>query len=89
MLPILKKSFPFLSSGKVAKSWIRLIFQTELYSCDKDNLDQVLRKIISKEKVELKNQALFVSMKLLRGDLKQVSIFSTMNKLATLYVTIF
>lgn len=43
------------------------------FSCEKDNLEQTLRKIISKEsKIENKNQALFVSMKLLHGDLKQV-----------------
>ncbi|XP_030761843.1 dedicator of cytokinesis protein 1 isoform X2 [Sitophilus oryzae] len=47
-------------------------FSVPFVSCEKDNLDQTLRKIISKEKLENKNQALFVSMKLLRGDLKQV-----------------
>ncbi|XP_066248093.1 dedicator of cytokinesis protein 1 isoform X1 [Euwallacea similis] len=47
-------------------------FSIPFVSCDKDNLDQVLRKIITKEKMDPKNQALFVSMKLLRGDLKQV-----------------
>ncbi|CAH1170856.1 unnamed protein product [Phaedon cochleariae] len=41
-------------------------------SCDRDNLEQTLRKIITKEKVENKNYSLFVSIKLLRGDLKQV-----------------
>ncbi|KAJ8938705.1 hypothetical protein NQ318_007993 [Aromia moschata] len=43
-----------------------------LMNCDKDSLEQTLRKIITKEKIENKNQALFVSLKLLRGDLKQV-----------------
>ncbi|XP_076266832.1 dedicator of cytokinesis protein myoblast city isoform X3 [Rhynchophorus ferrugineus] len=47
-------------------------FPVPFVSCEKDTLEQTLRKIISKEKVENKNQALFVSMKLLRGDLKQV-----------------
>ncbi|XP_072385409.1 dedicator of cytokinesis protein 2 isoform X1 [Diabrotica undecimpunctata] len=41
-------------------------------SCEKDNLEQTLRKTITKEKPEIKNHSLFVSMKLLRGDLKQV-----------------
>lgn len=47
-------------------------FAVPFVSCEKDNLDQTLRKIIGKEKIENKNHALFVSMKLLRGDLKQV-----------------
>ncbi|XP_019762944.2 dedicator of cytokinesis protein 2 isoform X3 [Dendroctonus ponderosae] len=47
-------------------------FAVPFVSCEKDNLDQTLRKIITKERIEHKNPALFVSMKLLRGDLKQV-----------------
>ncbi|KAJ8931902.1 hypothetical protein NQ314_015171 [Rhamnusium bicolor] len=47
-------------------------FAVPFVSCDKDNLEQTLKKIITKERFENKNQALFVSMKLLRGDLKQV-----------------
>lgn len=35
-------------------------------------MEQTLKKIITKEKFENKNQALFISMKLLRGDLRQV-----------------
>ncbi|KAF5308725.1 hypothetical protein FQR65_LT06086 [Abscondita terminalis] len=44
------------------------------YSCEKDNLEQTLRKFTNKDtgKHENKNQALFVSLKLLHGDLKQV-----------------
>lgn len=41
-------------------------------SCEKDNFDQTLRKLISRERQEKNNQSLFVSMKLLHGDLKQV-----------------
>ncbi|XP_044753163.1 dedicator of cytokinesis protein 1 [Coccinella septempunctata] len=49
-------------------------YPIQFISCEKDNLEQTLRKIISKDfnKSDNKNQALFVSMKLLRGDLKQV-----------------
>ncbi|KAK9873197.1 hypothetical protein WA026_021430 [Henosepilachna vigintioctopunctata] len=49
-------------------------YPIQFVSCEKDNLEQTLRKIISKDiiKNDNKNQALFVSMKLLRGDLKQV-----------------
>ncbi|XP_018575461.1 dedicator of cytokinesis protein 2 isoform X2 [Anoplophora glabripennis] len=47
-------------------------FAVPFVGCDKDNLEQTLKKIITKERLENKNQALFVSMKLLRGDLKQV-----------------
>ncbi|CAH2001464.1 unnamed protein product [Acanthoscelides obtectus] len=47
-------------------------FAVPFVSCEKDNLEQTLRKVITKERFENKNQALFVSMKLLRGDLKQV-----------------
>ncbi|CAH1099777.1 unnamed protein product [Psylliodes chrysocephalus] len=47
-------------------------FAIPFISCEKDNLEQTLRKTISKEKFESKNHSLFVSMKLLRGDLKQV-----------------
>ncbi|VEN37348.1 unnamed protein product [Callosobruchus maculatus] len=46
-------------------------FAVPFVSCEKDNLEQTLRKVITKERFENKNQALFVSMKLLRGDLKQ------------------
>lgn len=44
------------------------------FRCDKDNLEQTLRKITNKDyvKSESKNQALFVSLKLLHGDLRQV-----------------
>lgn len=57
------------------KNSINAIFIEIHFSCEKDNLEQTLRKIISKDfaKNDNKNQALFVSMKLLRGDLKQVS----------------
>lgn len=46
-----------------------------VFRCEKDNLDQTLRKIISNDfaKNESKTQSLFISMKLLRGDLKQVN----------------
>ncbi|XP_050304413.1 dedicator of cytokinesis protein 1 isoform X2 [Anthonomus grandis grandis] len=47
-------------------------FAIPFVSCEKDNLDQTLRRIITREKIENKDQSLFVSMKLLRGDLKQV-----------------
>ncbi|CAG9857501.1 unnamed protein product [Phyllotreta striolata] len=47
-------------------------FAIPFISCEKDNLEQTLRKTITKEKFENKNHSLFVSMKLLRGDLKQV-----------------
>ncbi|XP_060530077.1 dedicator of cytokinesis protein 1 isoform X2 [Cylas formicarius] len=47
-------------------------FSIPFVNCERDNLEQTLRKIMGKEKAENKNQALFVSMKLLRGDLKQV-----------------
>lgn len=42
------------------------------FSCEKDNLEQTLRKIMN-NKLELKNQALFVSLQLLHGDLRQVN----------------
>lgn len=44
-----------------------------LFRCDKDNFEQTLKKTMNKEyvKSESKNQALFVSLKLLHGDLKQ------------------
>nr|XP_023016675.1 dedicator of cytokinesis protein 2-like [Leptinotarsa decemlineata] len=47
-------------------------FAIPFVSCEKDNLEQTLRKIITKEKFENKNHSLFVNFKLLRGDLKQV-----------------
>ncbi|XP_045475282.1 dedicator of cytokinesis protein 1 isoform X5 [Harmonia axyridis] len=49
-------------------------YPIQFVGCEKDNLEQTLKKIISKDfaKNDNKNQALFVSMKLLRGDLKQV-----------------
>ncbi|XP_063907750.1 dedicator of cytokinesis protein 1 isoform X2 [Zophobas morio] len=49
-------------------------FAVPFVNCDKDNLEQTLKKIMNKDfaKTEHKNQALFVGMKLLRGDLKQV-----------------
>ncbi|XP_017782334.1 PREDICTED: dedicator of cytokinesis protein 1 isoform X3 [Nicrophorus vespilloides] len=49
-------------------------FSVPFYNCDKDNLEQTLRKITNKEdgKSDNKNQSLFISMKLLHGDLKQV-----------------
>ncbi|XP_008197863.2 dedicator of cytokinesis protein 1 isoform X2 [Tribolium castaneum] len=49
-------------------------FPVPFFNCDKDNLEQTLKKIINKDfaKTEHKNHALFVGMKLLRGDLKQV-----------------
>ncbi|XP_056641342.1 dedicator of cytokinesis protein 1 isoform X3 [Diorhabda sublineata] len=47
-------------------------FAIPFINCEKDNLEQTLRKTIAKEKFESKNHSLFVSMKLLRGDLKQV-----------------
>ncbi|KAF5292477.1 hypothetical protein FQA39_LY14024 [Lamprigera yunnana] len=49
-------------------------FVVPFYNCDKDNLEQTLRKFTNKDsaKHESKNQALFVSWKLLHGDLKQV-----------------
>lgn len=47
------------------------------FSCEKDNLEQTLRKIMNKDysKNDGKNQALFISLKLLHGDLKQVYVF--------------
>ena len=45
------------------------------YSCEKDNLEQTLKKIMNKDtKNDSKNQCLFVSLKLLHGDLKQVHV---------------
>lgn len=42
--------------------------------CDKDNLDGTLRKLLNKEwNKNDKNQGLWVSMKLLHGDIKQVN----------------
>ncbi|XP_031352316.1 dedicator of cytokinesis protein 1-like isoform X2 [Photinus pyralis] len=62
-----------IMSGKLETD-LEQEFVVPFYSCDKDNLDQTLRKFINKDtnKNEGKNQALFVSMKLLHGDLKQV-----------------
>ncbi|XP_022903729.1 dedicator of cytokinesis protein 1 isoform X3 [Onthophagus taurus] len=43
------------------------------YNCERDNLEQTLRKIINKDtKNEYKQPCLFVSYKLLHGDVKQV-----------------
>ncbi|KAK9692481.1 DHR-2, Lobe A [Popillia japonica] len=49
-------------------------FSIPFYNCEKDNLEQTLRKIMNRDpKNEFKqNQCLFVSWKLLHGDVKQV-----------------
>ncbi|KAG5888711.1 hypothetical protein JTB14_035776 [Gonioctena quinquepunctata] len=58
-------------SGK-AETDLEREFAIPFVSCEKDNLEQTLRKIITKEKIENKNYSLFVNFKLLRGDMKQV-----------------
>lgn len=40
--------------------------------CDKDNLDGTLRKILNNKDINSKGQSLWVSVKLLHGDIKQV-----------------
>lgn len=49
--------------------------KNNIFRCDKDNLDSCLRKLFNKEfsnKYENKNNGLWISMKLLHGDIKQV-----------------
>ncbi|XP_044743403.1 dedicator of cytokinesis protein 1 isoform X2 [Chrysoperla carnea] len=43
-----------------------------LQCCDKDNLDGTLKKILNNKELNSKGQSLWVSVKLLHGDIKQV-----------------
>ncbi|CAH0555295.1 unnamed protein product [Brassicogethes aeneus] len=58
-------------SGKLDSN-LEQEFPVPFISCDKDNLEQTLRKIINKSSLDSKNHHLYVSWKLLRGDLRQV-----------------
>ncbi|XP_049823522.1 dedicator of cytokinesis protein 1 isoform X5 [Aethina tumida] len=62
-------------SGKL-ESNLEKEFSVPFVSCEKDNLEQTLKKIINKNNSENRNQSqnqsLYVSWKLLRGDSKQV-----------------
>lgn len=65
-------------SGKL-ESNLEKEFSVPFVSCEKDNLEQTLKKIINKNNSENRNQSqnqsLYVSWKLLRGDSKQVIIY--------------